>query len=158
MKNMKTKIVLLITLSFYVWFFGNLLYDQIILAPKANTVYETLQQEYQNLNTLPDSTLTSSSLNNKAQNVLLNYYYNTNKSWSQICDFYLKEAQNNGWKWDGVIEQFGENNNGRGIHLKKSDYILYVGCGDIQKESHNFVVIFSWDGKQAPFSYGNKNK
>ncbi len=122
----------------------NILNSFFFLAPLSNKAYKDLQQEYQELNILPGSTLIHQQDVHKPEGVSLDYNYTVNRSWDEISDFYLKETEKNGWKWDGKIEKYGEDNNGRGLSFHKDKYRLSVACGNIQTNNAKYYIYFSW--------------
>jgi hypothetical protein len=128
----------------YVFVVLNILNSFFFLAPQSNKAYKDLQQEYHELNILPGSTLINQEDVHKPEGVHLSYDFTVNKSWDEISDFYLKETEKNGWKWDGKIEEIGKNNNGRALNFHKDKYGLSIGCGNIQTNNSSYNIFFSW--------------
>lgn len=124
---------------------GQLLYFFWVTKPEIAYNYEYLQQSHREMNLLPDSTQANYSEVKKPQIIILYYTYTTDKKWVEILDFYLKEAEKNAWKWNNIIEEIGENNNGRALTFYKNNFSLSLGCADIQLKKLTYILIFTWD-------------
>ncbi|SHJ02861.1 hypothetical protein [Propionispora hippei] len=128
----------------YVFLVLNILNSFFFLAPRSNKAYKDLQQEYHELNILPGSTLIHQEDVHKPEAVYLLYDFAVNKSWDEISDFYLKEMEKNGWKWDGKVEKFGKDDNGRTLRFYKGNYKLSIGCSNIQTNDSSYNIFLRW--------------
>ena len=148
----REKVILSVIFLCVLGILGLTIYTTNFLTPQLQNAEDALQKESYQLATYPGATLTDCKIIRKNKSLLISRSYTTDQHWSNLHEFYVKEAKKNDWQLviDGTISQPAEEDKDL-LVFRKADYELTITINTTKVDS-SFQVELFWAGlkRRAP--------